>query len=781
MVEASYRGTCQWFLKTPEYLDWVASGDTVCDETEGWNQSEDEEAWSSVDEDEGFNEIGISGGTEDSDGIEDSDGSENYESKARALRLLWILGKAGSGKSTLMKFLVDHARPETDREDAADSPPDLILTHFFNARGNELEKSSEGMYRTILVQMMRDLDYLSGSLSASLRGWMPSAEASWPIPTLIKLLGLAVQKLKGRQMILFVDALDECNDKEAQAMVHHFEALIAEAALNGQILRVCFASRPYPHISADRASSYFTLDSSQEHEVDIKKYINSHLRIGKRKDIKEKLLSNSKHVFLWVKLVVGMLNKEYVAGRPERYHKWLDGQHGDLNKLYAEMLKRSNGFDDDDDGDDAQAQLLCFQWVLYSIDRLSAQEMWWGIQLGLDSDMDDVLGRNKKMTKSMFERYIIGISRGLLEIDPHLGRVHFIHESAREFILSDAGPLKLVGGAQNEEDMTLRGHLLIKKCYESVLDHCALQMLDEGESLGSKVNGHPLGWYARNHILRHADLIQQLQTGDHDQGAWIVSFYARFKSHLDLFWYRESAGPLFDILLEQRLLGLLQASRTILVNEAREARIGPWAPGVISQGGYTPLQYPLRLSNLKPIQTVVEIYLQLETRNHAIQQCLQHLANTWTLDDPQRRGELYNVPILNISHSSETLAMFFLIALIPADINISEEIVSMLWHEVEKGFTTTLIFVLKNKLPTKLLGKTGLWDLYKRLNEWAQEAGSDDLLTTLEANWQAYQIAWAAAFENLESDEDGRLAWRFGTTLYRLKSFFRNSTLETFS
>ena len=63
--------------------------------------------------------------------------------------LLWIKGKPGAGKSTLMKFIFDAARKSIkDR---------IIISFFFNARGERLEKSILGTYRSLLHQLLEQL------------------------------------------------------------------------------------------------------------------------------------------------------------------------------------------------------------------------------------------------------------------------------------------------------------------------------------------------------------------------------------------------------------------------------------------------------------------------------------------------------------------------------------------------------------------------------------------------------------------------------------------------
>jgi hypothetical protein len=63
---------------------------------------------------------------------------------------LWISGKPGAGKSTIMKFAYLSMKSRKARHDQA-----ITASFFFNARGEYLEKSILGMYRSLLLQLLK--------------------------------------------------------------------------------------------------------------------------------------------------------------------------------------------------------------------------------------------------------------------------------------------------------------------------------------------------------------------------------------------------------------------------------------------------------------------------------------------------------------------------------------------------------------------------------------------------------------------------------------------------
>lgn len=226
-IKSAYATTCQWLLNHPAYLDWT-------------------------DPEKLHEHCGFS----------------------------WINGKPGAGKSTLVKFA--HARADRERHDG-----EILISFFFNARGEELERSTVGMYRALLFQLLSR----AADLQKLLDDLYPASDhqiqfPAWTVESLCELLSAAIAKLGQRRLKCFIDALDECDEEEIRGMVDFFEDLGQKARANGMELYICFASRHYPAIDIQNGQ-HLTLEDEPGHAEDLAKYVRSHLRAGKGKFIEE--------------------------------------------------------------------------------------------------------------------------------------------------------------------------------------------------------------------------------------------------------------------------------------------------------------------------------------------------------------------------------------------------------------------------------------------------------------------------------------------------------------
>jgi hypothetical protein len=66
----------------------------------------------------------------------------------------WICGKAGSGKSSSMKFLGNHHKTLAALRKWAGSCQLVIAEHFFYYAGSHMQKSHQGLLQSILSQVL---------------------------------------------------------------------------------------------------------------------------------------------------------------------------------------------------------------------------------------------------------------------------------------------------------------------------------------------------------------------------------------------------------------------------------------------------------------------------------------------------------------------------------------------------------------------------------------------------------------------------------------------------
>ena len=67
----------------------------------------------------------------------------------------WITGKAGSRKSTLMKYIVEDPRTKSYLQEWADPHPVVVASHFLWSSGSVAQKSVHGLLKSLLYDVLR--------------------------------------------------------------------------------------------------------------------------------------------------------------------------------------------------------------------------------------------------------------------------------------------------------------------------------------------------------------------------------------------------------------------------------------------------------------------------------------------------------------------------------------------------------------------------------------------------------------------------------------------------
>ncbi|KAJ4419054.1 hypothetical protein N0V82_005177 [Gnomoniopsis sp. IMI 355080] len=472
---------------------------------------------------------------------------------------LWIKGNPGTGKSTLMKFLFGVAK-----ENAARDRSQITLSFFFLARGTFEEKTVTGLYRSLLHQLFEKAPELQASLE-----WMTTdgvrlvQREGWSEETLKQTLTHAVRRLGHRSLTVFVDALDECEVKQVEGMVTFFEDLCDVALESKALLKICFSSRHYPTVLI-QAGIELTLEDEVGHTEDIQKFVKSKLRLGKSKQadsLRAEILEKSSGIFLWVVLVLDILNSQYPSASisVKKIREHLSEIPPKLNDLFQMILTR--------DGHNLEQLELCLKWVLFAARPLKPEELYFAIQYGSDRGCSGFWDQEDVSLDSM-KTFVRSSSKGLAEVTRNKASlVQLIHESVRDFLLGR------YNGQWSGQVGTFEGH-----SHEALRDCCSAQLntsisqnieipeplpkASEAAQLRTAINlKFPFLEYSVSNVLYHANGAQRsgIQQEQFLAGFSLArwTFLNNVLEQHDIRRYTESISLLY-ILAEKNLADLIQ-------------------------------------------------------------------------------------------------------------------------------------------------------------------------------------------------------------------------------
>jgi GTPase SAR1 family protein len=226
---------------------------------------------------------------------------------------LLIKGKAGCGKSTLMKRLLAHELSQRDPESNT-----VVCRFFFNGRGVPVEKSTEGMLRTLLHQFLAHnpatYDYLAPWHLEMQEARKLHKTLDWTEESLKKMLKKAAQ-VPAQHAVIFIDALDEGEGFLPSAMFAFLEDLFAPLSAGSfDSICICLSSRPENFVN--NKTNWATIDLGQKNSADIETYTKLSLSDAAEQcakyeamvpELTNDIAKKSNGVFLWVKLVVSQL------------------------------------------------------------------------------------------------------------------------------------------------------------------------------------------------------------------------------------------------------------------------------------------------------------------------------------------------------------------------------------------------------------------------------------------------------------------------------------------
>lgn len=271
--------------------------------------------------------------------------------------IYWVGGKAGSGKSTLMKWLLHHERTKQLLEVWSAKKELLTLSYFFWSPGSETQKSLTGLLRSLLFDLLRQRPEIIRDVSPARWGWHDLELAHFPLWTTNDLLysirtAVEITSLKTR-FCLFIDGLDEFvgEDYQRNEVLDFLKDLSARPSV-----KICVSSRPWDiFVKAFASCPQLHLDKLTRH--DIENYISSKLIANqtfetlKKQDealhsrLVSKIRKRAEGVWLWVILVVRSLLQGLQNGDTfSDLNRRLKAIPKELENLFQQMTAQMDSF-----------------------------------------------------------------------------------------------------------------------------------------------------------------------------------------------------------------------------------------------------------------------------------------------------------------------------------------------------------------------------------------------------------------------------------------------------
>ncbi|RYP31391.1 hypothetical protein DL767_005791 [Monosporascus sp. MG133] len=384
--------------------------------------------------------------------------------------VFWISGKPGSGKSTLMKFLLRDRRT-TEYLGTWKTPVQICSFFFFELGANALQKQLRGCCRTLLHQILDgNPTILETMLQKRPELSKKLSEHDWSLGELSGVLQECLS-LGDSAFCLFLDGLDEIVSEERDAAVKLVGSL-------GRLptVKICASSRPenlfrrylgcYPMLRVQD----LTYDAIRTYAEDrLKEHVDYlHAPDKAYEPFLSDLARRSEGVFLWAAIAIkDLLRSMHNLDTWPMLCKQLEEFPPSLNGLYKQMWNKQN-----EDWPRFKEEAAEIFWLVLNLgDWYDFRELEYLIATHqeLRKELQRLVttqgyysSEDEMRISETYEAWLSARSCGLVEIiraskgPPFGARVDFVHRSACEFLQNtDDGRQLLSSDCRSRRDKLL--------------------------------------------------------------------------------------------------------------------------------------------------------------------------------------------------------------------------------------------------------------------------------------------------------------------------------------
>jgi hypothetical protein len=377
--------------------------------------------------------------------------------------IFWISGKAGSGKSTLMKYLDPrqniHQKKEQQNKTEqllrqwAGSNQLLVASHYFWSSGTTVQKSLEGLQQHLLYQILcKATDMIPMVCPNRWSSNIDNDSDSWDLEELRDCFKrLSEIAATGVKFCLFIDGLDEYDGTEADRgkFVDELQGLAISSNL-----KICVSSRPWTVFERSLGSGPHQLSVHKLTRDDIKGYVHAELSQDQRfikqlaqdpqaDQLVKDIVKRADGVFLWVELVVKQLLKGLSEEDDiEDLQRRLNNLPDSLEEYFKEMIKR---IDKVWQNETAQVLRLAVQAIrpqpilVFSCLRKERSDSNYALSATIEPLSDDQVKEEELKTRERLNKLVLDFLEVEKEEDvvnegfPR-NKVEFLHRTVKDFL-----------------------------------------------------------------------------------------------------------------------------------------------------------------------------------------------------------------------------------------------------------------------------------------------------------------------------------------------------------
>ncbi|KAI1819111.1 hypothetical protein F4861DRAFT_528209 [Xylaria intraflava] len=378
--------------------------------------------------------------------------------------LFWVSGKPGSGKSTFMKWIADNSETRKCLTAWAGDHELLIVSHYFTIYGTPIQRSLEGLLRSLVFGILLRKPSLIAKLLVDRweRSWEQPPWTQSELEALLRLFGTETEDLPSK-ICYFIDGLDEYEGD-------HLDICQTLKQLSqSPFIKVCVSSRPwnvFEDALGDKPGSKLYM-----HELthdDIRDYTASRLQEHTRWSILQEeagcassrrlvneIVAKSNGVFLWVTLVIrqlreGLTNDDSLFDLQRR----LSSFPADLEEFFRHIIKAVDPFYNER----MAATLLValealepLQLEIYLFHDLEYADEDYALKDPAELMTTDPVALDKLFMS--ISRRINGRCKGLLERNDD--RLEFLHRTVYDFLRTKEMSAFLKGQTRNSHGPSL--------------------------------------------------------------------------------------------------------------------------------------------------------------------------------------------------------------------------------------------------------------------------------------------------------------------------------------